>query len=564
MSRVVRASSRRLVRALPAALAAGLLAACVAIPTSGPVTAGDGEVLEQDRVVVLAQGPQADADPTGIVDGFLLAAEAELTSDFDVTRDFLAADERSEWDPGAGTIVASGSKVEQTGDAQVTVSLAVTGKVDADGRYTEAPAGAVETLRYELVQDVRGDWRIAHAPDLVVVNTRRFEQQFRAATLYFLTLDKTMLVPEVRWFRDHNVPTAVVRALLAGPSPWLRDAVTTVVPTGTALKPEAVSVEQGVAEITLEPARLVQQAERGLLLAQLEASLRPLGLTTLHVRAGSGGALLEGAPATLAAPDPGDLELLVDGQTLSLADGSPVPAHGVGAVAGTAPRSAARSAEGNVRVALAEPGTLVAVPVGDAPQRELLSTAGTLAAPSVDRYAWVWTARSATTARVEAVRLDGTLVELTADWLVGRSVHAVRVSRDGTRIAIVSEGPDGVTLDVAGVVRDDEGVPLTIGPSVRAGASLTPTASLVWVDEVTLGVLAKGDAGPVPYLVPVSGSSTPLPAVADAVELAADRGERSLYVVTESGALLRHQGGTWVAVPEVTDVLEVDGAAFPG
>lgn len=485
-----------------AALVVAVLTGCVAIPTGGPVTAGDGgQVREQAGVFVLAQGPQTDAEPTRIVEGFLLAMDAEVTGDFDVTRQFLAADERSEWDPGAETIVASTTKVEQTGDAQVTVSLAVKAKVDVDGRYLEVPADALETLRYELVQDARGAWRIAYAPDVLVVDSRRFAQQFRPTSLYFLTPDSKVLVPEVRFFRDRNVPTAVVRALLAGPSPWLRDAVTSAIPPGTELKPEAVSFERGgVAEQTLR--------------------------------------VIADAPAT---------------------------AEGAGAVQGAAPGSPARSADGLVRVALADPSTLVTVPVGSAEQRTLL-TGPALAAPSVDRYAWVWTARGSGTGRLDAVRLDGTAVEVTADWLAGRTVQAVRVSRDGTRVAIVSRGPDGVTLNVAGVTRDGGGVPLTIGPGVRAGGSLTPAdaASIVWVDDVTLGMLAEGDAGATPYLVPVSGGSTPLPAVADAVELAADRGSRLLYVVTADGDLLRYEGGTWVAVPGVTGVLDVAGAAFPG
>ena len=122
----------------------------------------------------------------------------------------------------------------------------------------------------------------------------------------------------------------------------------------------------------------------------------------------------------------------------------------------------------------------------------------------------------------------------------------------------------GVTLDVAGVRRDEAGVPVAIGPALRAGAGLTPTGSVVWVDDRTLGVLADGDAGVTPYLVPVSGRSTALPAVADAVALAVDRGERTLLVVTAQGDLLRHESGTWVAVPGVTGVLGVTGASFPG
>ncbi|MCC2335647.1 LpqB family beta-propeller domain-containing protein [Cellulomonas wangsupingiae] len=545
-------------------LVGAVLAGCVGIPTTGTVTRGDAdEVREQDGVVVLAQGPQPDADPTGIVEGFLLAADAEVTGDFDVTRQFLAADERSQWDPGAGTVVASARKVEQTGDAQVTVSLSVTGKVDAEGRYLETAADALETLRYELVQDARGDWRIAHAPDVVVVNSRRFDQQFRPTTLYFLTPDHRMLVPEVRWFRDRNVPTAVVRALLAGPSPWLRHAVTTALPPDAELKPEAVLLQHGVAEVTLEPARAVQDADRGLLLAQLEHSLRSLGATKVQVRAGAAGAVLEEVAADLPAAAPEDLEILVDGQTLSLAGDTPTPRQGVGPVLGASPQGLARSADESVRVALADATTLVSVPSGGSGQRTLLEGPA-LAPPSVDRFSWVWTARASVPGYLAVVWTDGTTVELTADWLAGRTVRAVRVSRDGTRVAIVSAGPDGATLDVAGVVRDDEAVPVTIGAGVRAGASLTPTTSLVWVDDVTLGVLSDEEAGRTPYLVPVSGMSTPLPAVADAVGLAADRGERSVFVVTAGGDLLRHQGGTWVAVPQVTGVLDVAAATFPG
>ncbi|MBO0899892.1 GerMN domain-containing protein [Cellulomonas sp. zg-ZUI22] len=565
MRRGVASAGRHLVVVCAHVLALVGLTACVAIPTEGSVTAGDGEVREQDRVVVLAQGPQADADPVSIVEGFLLAAGTEVTGDFDVTREFLSADERSEWDPGAGTVVASQRKVEQTGDAQVTVSLTVTAKVDAEGRFVEAPADAVETLRYELVQDARGDWRIAHAPDVLVVDSRRFTSQFRATSVYFLTPDREMLVPEVRWFRDRDrsVATAVVRALLAGPSPWLHDAVTSALPQGAVLKPEAVSVEQGVAEFALEPARAVLDADRGLLLAQLEASLRPLGVTTLHVRAGAAGALLEGTATDLPVPGSDELEILVDGGTLALGEGAPAAVDGVRAVTGERPSAPARSPDGSLRVALADPSTLVTVPVGDSPQRVLLS-GGSLAAPSVDRFGWVWTARNAVPGRVDAVRADGTLVEVTAEWLEGRTVDAVRVSRDGTRIAIVSRGTDGTTLDVAGIVRDDARTPQTIGKAVAAGAALTPTASVVWVDEVTLGVLSDGEAGPTPYLVPVSGTSSPLPAVADATSLVADRGLRTVHVVTAGGDLLRLQGGTWVEVPGVTGTLGVTGAAFPG
>lgn len=548
-----------------AAAAATALAGCVALPTSGPVSVGDEDVQEHEGVVVLAQGPQPGADPGDVVEGFLLAGGTEVTGEFDVTREYLAPDERTAWDPGALTIVTTGMRVEQSGDAQVTVALDVTAKVDAEGRYVEAPAEARETLRFELVEDARGDWRISDAPDAVVVTARRFPQQFRDVEIYFLTPDRTMLVPEVRWFRNRprNLPTAVVQALVAGPSPWLRDAVATEVPVGTQLKPEAVTVEDGVATFSLEPAKALQEeADRGLLLAQLQASLGPLAVASLEVHAGPD-AVLEGEPADLPALPPERLEVLVDGQTFVLGDGTLAPVDDVGVVEGAQPHAPARAVNGSVRVALADPGTLVTVPVGSAPQTVLL-TGPRLVAPSVDRYGWVWTAGAGATGELDLVRADGTTNRLRPGWLTGRDVQAVRVSRDGTRLAVVSEGPDGPTLEVSGIVRDEQGAPVTVGEGVRAGARLSPTGSVVWVDDRTLGVLSQGDSGVTPWLVPVSGSSTALPAVADAVSLAADRGQGTVYVITSDGDLLRHQGGTWAPVRDVTEVLDVTGAAFPG
>ncbi|QCB93166.1 LpqB family beta-propeller domain-containing protein [Cellulomonas shaoxiangyii] len=553
-------SAPRRVRAgLVAAACAAALAGCVALPTSGPVVAGDGQVNEPEGIVVLAQGPQADAGPADIVEGFLLAGAAEVTGDFVVAREFLAGDARSEWDPTAGATVARSVEFEATSETQVTVELDVVGKVDDGGRFAETSAAARESARFELVQDGDGDWRITHAPDGVIITPATMDQQYRAVTLWFLTPDADMLVPEVRWFpqRDRNLPTAVVKALLAGPSPWLRDAVSSAVPAGVELKPEAVLVEGGVAEVSLQPVGVVQEADRGLLLAQLEESLRPLGIASVQVRAG--GVVLDGGAADVPTATGGELEVLAGGRVVSLTGSEPAPVDDVAAVEGAAPQGLARG-RGDLRVALADPGTLVTVPAAGQPG-EVLAAGAALAAPSVDRHGWVWTARTSTAGPLVATRPGAAPVDVTGDWLAGRTVDALRVSADGTRIAVVSSGPDGVSLDVAGVVRDESAAPLRLGAPVRAGARLAPTGAVVWVDDVTLAVLAEDEAGTVPHLVPVSGRSTPLPVVAGAAALAAGRGERTLHVVTADGELLRYDGRTWVTVPGATDV---SGAAFPG
>jgi len=152
-------------------------------------------------------------------------------------------------------------------------------------------------------------------------------------------------------------------------------------------------------------------------------------------------------------------------------------------------------------------------------------------------------------------------VQIDAEWLGDRTIDALRVSRDGSRIAVASTGADGTTVDVAGVIRNGEGVPQQLSEPVRVGARVTAVDSMVWADDLTLAVLGRTDGSANLRLVSVGGPSRSLPDVADAVALAADRGVRTLVVATQDGGLLRYDGQTWVPVPGATGVRE---PSFPG
>lgn len=547
-------------RTVLAAAAVLALAACSAIPTQGSVQKGDARVQEGDPVVVVAEGPAPNADPVSIVEGFLLAGSAGLSGDFVdfvAAREFLTTDARSSWDPLGSVVVASSTQVRRTSDTQVTVEVQVAGKVDADGRYTEASADGRESVTFDMVQDSRQQWRIGGTPKGLILSQAAFVTRFRAAQLYFLSPDAQVLVPETRWYPSRNLPTSVVKGLLAGPSPWLRDAVRTEVPDGVQLKPEAVTVDaDGVAEVDLEPARTVQSADRGLLLAQLQQSLQLPQVRSVVVRAGAGGAPLDGATA-LPTPSVGDPVMLQGDALVSLVNGAMQPVAGVGSLAGLDARSPARSADGSVQVLLSGPDRLVVAPTATTAARTLV-TGAALAAPSVDRRGWVWTA---TGSNVLAVTPAGGPVMLAAPWLAGRSVRALAVARDGTRVAVVSDGADGVAIDVAGVVRDAAGAPQQLSTPVRAGASVSEADQVVWADTVTLGVLSRSSGPATLHLVPVGGQSEPLPDVADAVSIASGLGERSMLVTTRQGELLRYDGRTWVPVPGATGVRD---PAYPG
>jgi hypothetical protein len=547
--------------------AALTLVGCTQIPTSGPVQAGDGQVPEPDSVVVLAEGPQLDSPPERIVGDFLLAGAAGLSGglDFDVARQYLYGDALADWDPRGGVLVASGTRIDVPADSQVTMEASVRAKVDADGRYSEAVPDARETVTFDLVQDTRGQWRIADLPDGLVLSPRQFSDHYRSAQLFFLTPDETQLVPEVRYYPASNLPTSVVRGLLAGPSPWLRDAVRTAVPVGVELTPAAVLVDaNGVAEVDLGPPGLVQSAARDLLVAQVTATLKELPqVRSVVVRAGVSGVQIEGevelttaGDAELAGGPEMLLERVVDGvgtsELVALVGGRLVPVANVGPLTGLDARSPARSEDGSLRVLLDGPSRLVLAPAADAEAVTLLEATG-LAEPSVDRYGWVWTASAS---QVLAVDAAGTPVQVAAPWLADREVRSVRVSRDGTRIAVISEGEDGgTTVDVAGVVRDEVGGPLQLSEQApRAGAALTEAEAAVWIDDTRLAVLARGPGSATVWIVPVGGQSLPLPEVAGAVSLAGGRLEASLLVATEDGVLVRLDDPTWVPVPGVAGV----------
>ena len=119
------------------------------------------------------------------------------------------------------------------------------------------------------------------------------------------------------------------------------------------------------------------------------------------------------------------------------------------------------------------------------PERDQMRTADTdgfqrlvlqgrdLTRPSFDLSGWVWTVDHAQGTRVMAIDAgsggagDEATREISAEWIGDRDVSALRISRDGTRAAIVAGEGESTHLYLAGVIRDSEGVPRGHGTPVR-------------------------------------------------------------------------------------------------
>jgi hypothetical protein len=563
------AGTRRLRRALTLLVGwvvALVLAGCVSIPTAGPVAEGDGAVDEPGSVFPLAYSPPTDASPTAIVQGFLSASAAGLGDNYAVARQYLTAPARSAWAPGEGVVVYSTSgnlDFENPRESQVSVAFPVVATLDADGRYDESTPGAQQDAVFDLARDAQGQWRITALDNGVLLSQPIFDSVYRATSLYYLSPTADVLVPEVRWFPERNTATYAVRALLNGPSPWLRDAVRTAFPEGTALAVESVPVDaDGTAAVDLTAAVATAGTEdRALLKAQLAAVLDLPGIRDVAVSI-AGLPMVEPAPAQLVRdPSPGtSLRMIRDGQVLHLDGTDLVFADGIAPLGVPDPHGLAWARDANPTVLLSGTDTLVLAPPTDGAPRTLLVAPG-LVEPSVDPLRWVWSGPSQSAGRLTALLADGPTTDVVVPWLEGRSVRSLRVSRDGARIAVVSSGTDGVTVDVAGVVRDASGTPQRLTERTRVGARLVTATEVAWVDESTLAVLGTSGTmtGPTVHLVPTGGPTRALPPIEDAVDIAAGRGERAVYVATGAGVLHTLRGTSWVSV-----ATGVHSPAFPG
>jgi Lipoprotein LpqB beta-propeller domain/Sporulation and spore germination len=578
---------------LVAGVVAALTAACGGIPTSGPVHGGatlDGP----PPVRVLAAPPRAGSSATDIVRGFL-RAQPDLDEDEAVARQYLTGPIVQTWATRPKVIVypdestlhfAAGS------GGLYTITTPVTATVDEDGVYSTTAPTAKASLVVKLSQ-VFGQWRISTVdnPQVLWLTSYDIERVFAQVPLYYVAPGSRVLVPDLRWFpQTSGLATVIARAQLAPPPAYLRSAVTTGIPANTRLALDTVPTSGSVASVDLNStAQQPSSTNRTMLWAQLAASVTATpGVDTVRVLVN--GQVLDLPGASVAAGTTAsalgyttDVPVSADPVALSAKAGRSVltqfaefdslqapGARGVMPVPTVRLRSIARSVDVREFAGVTQAGTQLVRMIDG--KTSAVIDGSNLTAPSYDSRHWLWTVSSGpgVTTKVHAA-LTGpglapkdviaSLTSPSAPWLVGREVTALRVSRDGTR-ALVTSSRHGVwTIDIAGVVRDSQGRPLSLASPLQVGVGLSDVTDATWVDPLTVAVLAKGtdDKEVRPYLVSIGAETSPLPALSDAVGIAAGDGDGSIAVVTSKGQVLSQGGPTgWVAIGAGTDV------AFPG
>lgn len=560
-------SRRRLTRRVVlGAGALALLGGCVSLPTDGNVQTGLEGPPPDSGLEIVAPGPSQDASPELIVEGFLLASSLGLSDDFSRAHEFMTTAGASQWDALGGVTVYSDTvpvvieRGDESDDGQtvpVTVTVPVAATIAGDGTYTAASPGTTQSFTFDLVRIVGDQWRISQLDAGVLMSEVTFGTQYRDVSVYFLSGDaEPLLVPDLRWVPRSASVLGSVRALLDGPADWLAaPAVVTAFPGGTELAIEGVEIDDRVATVSLSSEFLsASAADRAYAQAQLEATLGQLGqISRVEISVEGNVLTVDESLAVVAAtpvPARGPTVLTEDGfATLSgdsptLVDGAQPPSAEIGQVA--------LPYRSGPAVGLVDSSALVAFELAAAEPTTLSAPGGRLLAPSYDERGWVWTGPTgpgANTGELTVVDpVQGTVASVAAPDLSGADVVAIRVSREGSRIAYALRTDDAVTVYVAAIERDGDGVPVEISPGRSVSAPLAVVRDLVWVDDVQLGVLGATESTITVLLVAVGGQTVPLPSIEGAVAIAAGDGPRELYLVTTGGDLYGRSGNGWRSI----------------
>jgi hypothetical protein len=556
-------------------LAVAVVTGCSTLPVSGPVhTRADDDTNSVNQAPYFAPpGPTKGAGTTSIVDGFLIAIQANPPSTA-VARSFLADSAKATWTPVQGTIVYDSPSLSADGGSRVQALLTGSHLLDQRGAWMGGSSATSIELPFTLIQE-HGEWRIVNPPSSLPVPTSYFRSLYVPYTLYFYDRTGTVLVPTRIYLpRGEQIASNLVRGLLAGPA----ETATTesAFPPGTELDPGVVTNEDGLAEVPLGPG--VQQLsppDLHRLIVQLAWTLRQVpGITRLRVTSdGVAVALPDGQTEVslterleydpVSAPED-DVLGLSDGRVVRLKGSSPSPAGGPLGQPGFALRTVAHSAKLGQYAAVAASGTQVFVaPDGGATGATGVSAvvrgSENLLRPAYDRFGGLWLVDAAKSGAIVHLVAEGSDRVVRVPGVSGRRVSSFTVTRDGARLVAGIAGTSSPAIAIADIVRTGRGrvVELTgAGRIAVPGTDLGAVADLGQDGPTTVAVLTKSAAGTRHVLtVELDGSPgdrigtpDPVPDQLAALVVSADPNLPHRAVTADGRLLELNSSGQWVRV----------------
>ena len=596
---------RRVSGAVATAALMALAAGCAAVPASGIVASatippGPGSAVGGGRncCVLIMLPPQPDWGPQQIVSNFLLAS-ANFANNHAVAREYLTAAASKAWHPGSAvTVIAQPPDVTLSrrpfgsqGAALVQIQAQEVATLSGSGQYSPAPGGHEQLVRQFGLQLVDHRWRIASLPSSgagqvsneLVLTKDLFQLAYEPRNLYYFDSSGKVLVPDPVFVPiDSSDPgTNLVRALKRSPSGWLAGAVFSafppnaqlarpvqILPNKTALVdlslPRGAATKSAIQAMAAQlvwtltspsyspaPAQAVQFEVNGRPRSQAGSSipaqdrrgypqqaLDPPDHENLYYLASNGATrVLRGS--TVASPAPPGQG--APGQALpgQVGEGQ-IPLHIVAIspderyLAGIAgPSNTVYVSDLGAARDRAKPGT------GNLTSR---LTGSSFTALSWDRRDDLWVA--------------GKVKGQPGVWVVppgaGRPaqvslppgigpVTALRVARDGVRVAMIAGSGPAARLLLGAIVR--AGTQLSVLQTVAVGTDVSAPSALTWYDADHLLVVAQSAAGPRLDEVPVDGDrSTAMGVQPNMVSIAAAGPSNPLYASLQTSHLARSIG----------------------
>ncbi|WP_290473537.1 GerMN domain-containing protein [Leifsonia sp. 71-9] len=548
--------SRRPIRALAAALVVAValvLSACASIPDAGPVRPG-GTVAQVDDPLDLdfnPSKPEKGASPQRIVQGFIDAASSPKNN-FQIAREYLTSAMAATWNPDESVTVDDGRNrtYDHDGD-QWSVEVDPVASVDSVGTYHPATTKAPIGLRYELVKQ-DGEWRIAVAPNGVVIDDPTFRAVYTQQTLYFYSPDFGYLVPDARWFpaRVATSATRVASAVLAGPAKWLAGAVSSAFPDGTQLAVPSVTTAGGVAQVDLSSeAGRADTVQLQRMQLQLEQSL---GSLAQSVQLSIEGNVEQISPLSSGAapqqdPPVDSHPIVYRGDTFGLLSGSSVASlSGLGdRVVALQPTAVALDAARDQAAVLSAGGAYLVRRSGDTVR---VDARPGLIAPTIDNSGWVLSVPGDAPAAVQATGSNGEAHAVATDWPTAVGIQSIAVSRDGTRIVALLQTSTGYSLVASGIVRGSGGVPTSLTQPVELAVGSGTPLSVAWTSELSAVLLTStnGDATSIVEQT-IGGEQTVTTGPGGGRTIVGANGLARYLVLTSEGSLQAPTGTGWQA-----------------
>ncbi len=489
-----------------AAVLAGLMAAgCASIPSSSrpqvisesvpaPVASEDTDP-RYDAIT-----PQPGEAPLDIVRDYL-AVGGSFERKHARARAYLTPAADKDWDDEGGVVSLEDPTVDlevRRGGAEVALKAQQRGTVGSDGSYLPSAVPFPYVFRLEKQN---GEWRISNPPSGVLVRSSTFDSAYRPYNVYFLDSTRTRVVPDVRWLAAPTdaLPSLLVGALEKGPSAALRGAVRSDL-EGARLQSNVVQENDRVRVYLTGLGDHADAAPPGAF-AQLVWTLNQLGVGGIEVYD-------DGQQVQPRGDRQQALQRLSDWRDFDPdAMSVSTPAYFVrnGAIWTTdnapVPGPAGRGDYGAVSVGASPDERSLAVVGRGGGGRPALFVGGAhgalrpvLLANSLTAPSWgtasdeVWTVRDGRDVFLVPTRGGPTRVTMPALDQIG-PIRALKLSRDGTRVAMVA-GPAGrQRLQVGVVVRDNGAVRIDRVSALDVGEASVSDVS--WSDALGLAVLVR-------------------------------------------------------------------------